>query len=465
MKQFILYIVFSFCYTSFSFAQNNMMYNTFIENLKSNYPLINTANNISKIGNLTLKSARGQYDPFLSSTFDNKFYNGTNYYSILDAKIKQPIFTSQYITAGYQYAQGDYLNPQNTLPANGAAFIGIEASLIQGLILDKRRADVLKSKGYTDYYDAEKNSLTNDILYSASVMYFEWVFACKELSLYDFFSKQAYIRFTAIKALTEVGEYAAMDSIEAQILFQSRNLELQSIQMETTKKSAEIIKLSWGENGETAVFHSNIILTDSLELCFEKSKLKYLTYIQDTTLNNPVLDKYTAYQKILAIDNRYKAELIKPKLDISYNFISNNITGFENSFNTNNYKWGLNFSVPIFLRNSRNELKISKINLTNNRLELSNKKVELTVNIDALRSIVEITLDQLSYSEKNVHYSSLLLNAEKEKFNVGESSVFLVNTRETKLMEAKLKLAEYQLKFIKTIFEMEYIKGNMDYAL
>lgn len=457
-------VIILFFIVNIGYTQDTLSYNTFLILVKNNYPLINQANNISTIGQVQFQSARGKYDPFLTSSYDNKFFSGSEYFSIFDAKIKQPLYTSQYITAGYQFAQGAYLNPQNKLPANGVPFIGIEASLLQGLVIDKRRADVLKGEGYRDYYDAEKNIITNEILYNASIAYFDWVYSCKELSLYNFFSEQAYIRFNAVKTLSEVGEYATIDSIEAHILYQSRILDKQSTEIENIKRVSEINQLMWGDNGETPLFSTNIIIDDSIETYFIKSKIKYYTLINDSLNHNPIIDKYVAYKKILNVDRRYKAELIKPKLDISYNFLSNNISGFENSFTTNNYKWGVNFSVPLFLRTSRNDLKISKINLNNNQLELSNKSAELNIKTEVLMNNTNLIIEQLNNSYKNVYYSKLLLEGEKEKFINGESSLFLVNTRENRLMEAELKLAQFKLKFIKNILELEYIKGHMTYG-
>ena len=43
-----------------------------------------------------------------------------------------------------------------------------------------------------------------------------------------------------------------------------------------------------------------------------------------------------------------------------------------------------------------------------------------------------------------------LLNAEERKFFMGESSLFLVNTRESKLIESKLKAIDIQNLFFKT---------------
>ncbi|UCE94680.1 MAG: transporter, partial [Flavobacteriaceae bacterium] len=41
-----------------------------------------------------------------------------------------------------------------------------------------------------------------------------------------------------------------------------------------------------------------------------------------------------------------------------------------------------------------------------------------------------------------------LLRSEERKFELGESSLFLVNTRESKLIEAELKAIQVQNKFV-----------------
>ena len=43
-----------------------------------------------------------------------------------------------------------------------------------------------------------------------------------------------------------------------------------------------------------------------------------------------------------------------------------------------------------------------------------------------------------------------MLNAEERKFFLGESSLFLVNSRESKLIDAKLKAIEIENSFLST---------------
>jgi crotonobetainyl-CoA:carnitine CoA-transferase CaiB-like acyl-CoA transferase len=59
----------------------------------------------------------------------------------------------------------------------------------------------------------------------------------------------------------------------------------------------------------------------------------------------------------------------------------------------------------------------------------------------------------------------MLLLAEKAKFEQGESTLFLLNTRESKWLEAELKLAQFKAKFIKLVIEATYIKGDLNYEM
>jgi outer membrane protein TolC len=165
-------------------------------------------------------------------------------------------------------------------------------------------------------------------------------------------------------------------------------------------------------------------------------------------------------QGVLDVDVKLKKELIKPKLDLKYNFLANTNSG--NYFNTNNYKWGLNMAFPLFLRTPRNEYKISKLYAKNNALELSNKRNELDMKFQLVQQNLLIVEEQIKNAELNAKFSLRLLEAEKLKFEQGESSLFLLNTRETRWMDAELKLAEYRTKFIKGVFELRYLCGNLE---
>lgn len=441
-----------------------LSYADFVANVLQNNPLAKRAENEKKYGELQYKAAKGNYDPFVSGNYDQKQFNGTNYFTTLNSEIKQPIFTSQYLKFGYEYGIGTYINPELSTSQQGLPYVGLEVGVLQGLVIDKRRAEVLKSKEYLNYYDAEKQIQLNALLFESSQRYFDWLYSARQIALNNYFMEAARQRLKGIEALAAIGEKAAVDTIEAAILFQTRLLDLQSAFVDYQKGVNDLSSLNW-QNGNNINVSSKYEPTDSLDTYFNKAKALLTETLNQNEVNNPVISKYNSFQKVLQIENRLKKEMIKPNLNVKYNFLSNNPTSFNPAFSNNNYKWGLNLSFPLLLRNSVNEYKMAKVISQNNSLELANKTNELNFKITTLKQTINILSEQLVNAERNANYSKQLVDAEKLKFSNGESSLFMVNTRENKWLEAELKLAEYKLKFIKTFLNIIYLNGNLNYKL
>ena len=71
------------------------------------------------------------------------------------------------------------------------------------------------------------------------------------------------------------------------------------------------------------------------------------------------------------------------------------------------------------------------------------------------------TQTQVILFQGNVENQQKLLKAEETKFSIGESSMFLVNTRETKLLESQQNLAELKAKFFKSILAIQWASGQI----
>jgi outer membrane protein TolC len=462
MKQFLFLLLVMISLQGNS--QNNIQinYDDFLANVMQNNPLAKRAENEKKYADVQYKAAKGNYDPIVSGSYEQKQFNGSNYFTTLNSEVKQPLFTSQYFKFGFDYGNGSYINPEYNTTPNGLPYVGIEVGVLQGLLIDKRRAEVLKSKEYLNYYDAEKRIQLNALLFEASQRYFDWLFSSKQMSLNNYFMQVAKQRLAGIEALANIGEKASVDTIEAAIFYQTRFLDFQSALIENQKTINEISSFNW-QNNSPSLITENYTAMDSLDLYFNKAKNLLIRSLYQNVPSNPILSKYSSFQKVLEIDNRLKKEMIKPSLNIKYNILSNNAATMNPSYSNNNYKFGLNLSFPLFLRNPANEYKLAKINSQNNNLELINKTNELSFKINALKKIIDILAEQLQNAERLSKYSKMLVEAEKLKFTNGESTLFMLNTRENKWLESEIKLAEYKLKFIKTLLNLIYLNGDLNY--
>lgn len=447
----------------FGFAQSGNLfdYNSFLLEVRKNNPLAARADNNIEYGKVQLKAAKGNFDPQLNSFIESKQFNSLDYFTFGSAELKQPLYTSQYLKAGYQYGQGIYLNPENSTPVIGLPYIGIEASLLQGLLFDKRRSDVIKAKHYSDYFNAEQKIQLNDLMFTASNIYVSALYTKKINGLYSYFAELANQRLKGISDLSLVGERPAIDTVEAVIFLQGRLLDKQAGEIEMIKKLNELSILS----PSSSALLSNISFTDSLEQVYALIvKTRSLTIINEQN-TNPLISQYLAKQKVLETEKRLRREMIKPVLDVSYNFLNTSNEVIFPSLNTNNYKWGATFSFPLFLRKSRNEFKMAVLEAKNNELETINKQNQINFKRQYILEAIRITAGQILNAERSSAYSKLLVEAERLKFMNGESSLFLLNSRESKWLESELKLAEYKLNFIKSFIELTYVNGDLKYEL
>jgi len=60
-----------------------------------------------------------------------------------------------------------------------------------------------------------------------------------------------------------------------------------------------------------------------------------------------------------------------------------------------------------------------------------------------------------------LNYTALLRN-ELLRFNNGESSLFLVNSRENKVLEIKQKIIELQVKLLKATYTLNWAGGALN---
>ena len=462
IKSNLLYLVFILASSSvYPQTSDVLSYESFLKNVIENHPIAKKADNIKEYGELQYKAAKGNFDPNLSGVYDNKYFNNSNYYSVLSSGVKIPLFTAQNLKFGYEYGVGSNVNPEQYTSSYGMPYLGLEVGLLQGLVIDYRRAEVMKSKEYVEYYSAEKKIQLNNLLFESSLKYFDWLFSLKQVSLNDYFLNLARQRLIGIESLASIGERAAVDTVEAAIFYQSRLLDLQNSEIENQKQNNELSTFNWGADGPSLV--TTYKSSDSLDGYFNKLKISLISLLNQDSLSNPIISKYNSLQEILEIDNKLKREMIKPKLNVNYNLLSYNSNSYSPVYSQNNYKWGVDLSFPLLLRKSRNELKMSKLNSQNNSFELVNKNNELNFKINALKQNIGRIAEQLQNAERSVKYNKLLVDAEKLKFSNGESSLFILNSRESKWLESELKFSEYKLKFIKTILNIVYLKGNLSY--
>ena len=105
-----------------------------------------------------------------------------------------------------------------------------------------------------------------------------------------------------------------------------------------------------------------------------------------------------------------------------------------------NYKFGFQFQMPIFLRKERSKLKQTQIKIEQAEYELSQTEREILNEIASGYMELLNTMDMISLQQIAVNNYALLLSAEFFNLENGESDLFKINFQQDKLLEAQSKL-------------------------
>jgi outer membrane protein TolC len=466
MKRFkkLILVLFLFAFVENIRAQEINPVLTFEEYLgyvKEHHPLMKQANLTLSIAEANILRARGAFDPKIEVDYDRKKFKGTEYYDQFNATFKIPTWYGIEFKTNFEENTGEFLNPNVTLPEGGLYSAGVSFSLAQGFLINERMAALKQAKFFEKQSQADRDYLVNNLLFEASQAYFEWLAATNEVQIYSSFLQNAETRLNGVTRSVEEGEKAAIDITEARIILQNRQLDLEAATLNKRKAALKVGNYLW-INSIPLILEDNVIpKLPTIDLLESILILEGITDIEQLAKNHPKIKSLEAKIESLQVDRNLKRNKLLPKVDLQYNFLSQDYEQL-NSFNTNNYKAFVNVSFPLFLRKERGDLQLTNFKIKD--AEFDQDAVSLTI----ANKISEINYEITSLEVQNQLISNIvsdytsLVKAEERKFFLGESSLFLINAREQKLIDAQLKENSLTMKQLNAIASLYNALGVIE---
>ena len=424
------------------------------------HPISQQADLMEEQGNMLVRSGRGGFDPTLFYDFVDKDFKEKNYYDLAQVGLKIPTWYGVEFKTGWDYAYGNYTNPMDNTPDKGLGYVGVGVNLGKGLLMDKRRAQLLKAKQYQQMNINERNSLLNDLYRDAIYQYWEWSAAYKKKELLTSTLENATDRFQGLLTLAKYGELSALDTLEAFTQIQAVQTEVFEAEAKFLQETFELNNFLWGENLEPL----NIDGLYPEELMVKINSDDF--YVQIDTAkslidSHPVLMSYSNKLQTLVVEKRLKAEYLKPKIKLQYNLLTDNFQLNPGEYTTNNYKWGINVSMPIFLRKERGDLSLMKIKIEQQQYENRLKQQEILAKIKTYEAKTEALFKQGKSYQRAVEGYEALLRQEELKLQQGSSSLFKLTVREIKMFRANLKLVDLHLKLVQSATAYTHSGGQL----
>lgn len=440
-------------------AQTTFSYEDFKSLVLKNHPTVKQANLYLSDADAEIMQAKGAFDPKLSSDFDRKAFKGDDYYNRWKNALKIPTWTGVDFKVGYEQSTGKKLLSEES---SRLIVAGLSVPIGQGLVIDARRNTLKQANLAKNIAEAERQKLINKTILYAAKSYWEWWFSYQQLQFVREGYDLANQRFVATRERSRVGEQATIDSVEAKITLQDREVALEQAQVDLQNARLALSNYLWDEKENPLELPENAFPPLSALRKVDEITLQGL--ITQAKVQHPEIQKFDLKIQQLGIEEKFRKEMLKPTFNANFNLIadsfsSNPAYSYENSFSTNNHKVGFEFVMPLFLRKERGKLQQIRIKQQSTGFELNLARREIMNEVYAAYNEVKNYERQLNIQQDAAKNQELLTKAEQRKFDIGESTLFLINTRESKLIDMRIKVESLKSKYEKALANLAYTAG------
>jgi outer membrane protein TolC len=434
--------------TAFAFSLDHF-YFTILEN----HPVARQINLMSDLAREEVRLARGNFDPKLELEYLTKNFKDTEYYNTLQARVKFPSVLPVDPSIGFDRNTGDYLNPEKYISDDfqyRQLYAGLALPLGRGLFTDERRTALQQAQLFGQQTEAEQIKIANKLLLEAAKDYWQWFYAYYQYRLMERSVVVADEIFKRVRWNAMLGEAATIDTVQAFITRQQRIVERQEAWVAFQNSGVVLSNYMWDSVGNPQQIPANwipvlpeksfVMSTASLEALFEQARE-----------NHPELRKLRVKLLQLEADRKLATEFLKPRLDLQYYFLNQPLdpAGGVSFTPGNDYKFGVDFSFPIFLRKERAKLNQIKLKINSTQLDRTLSERQILNEIQASFNTLVATQGILEQQNQMVAAYERLLSAELLNLENGESDLFKINIQQEKLIQSQAKWLKLRSEYEK----------------
>jgi outer membrane protein TolC len=463
LKQFIYTLLFIGSLGNAMAQDKSLSIENTLDIVRKYHPVIKQSFLQNEMAKNELQASRGVFDPSIQINTQEKTYDNKLYYKYNTSELKIPLWYGIDIKAGTENNIGERIDP--TLTRNKSAFVGVSMDPFRGIIVDKRNAVVKQAKNFVELTKNEQLLVVNDLLLEATSAYWNWVNAYNINSVLIKSVQNNKDRYEVIKKSYISGDRAPIDTTEALTQLQTFEMMQNQAALDLQKAKFELSNYFWTESGMPYELEDVIKPSNNFDLAsinpIELGRLEEM--VNQAIQMHPKLKMINAKSTILDIEKRLKTIELFPSLKLNYNALDNNFNNISTSINTtNNVKYGLSLTMPLFQRQARGQLAKTKNKIED--LGWDRKYLTLEIENKVRSSFAEFYAlkQQIKTNEAILNANKLLFETENTKFQMGESSLFLINSRELKFIETEQKNIALKTKFYLSIYKNLWAMGSLN---
>lgn len=442
----------------FQVSDSVLSWQTFMNLVLNNHPVAVQAALDVDIARGDSMAARGVLDPKLSYELDEKTFKDTDYYEYSIPSLTIPTITGIDVKLGTERTQGAFINPDRTTPEDGLISAGLVVPIGRGILQNERLTTIRKARQMVSMSRADRDKAILSLFQESGYAFVELFVSQQKLVYAQNSLELADLRLKLVREQFFQGDKAPFDTLEARVEVAKRQIYLQQAELDFQAARININSFLWmNGNVPMEIGDSTSVFVDLEQLySFLPSEEELFQSIE----THPILNAQRAKLNIAELERRFYQMQRMPELNVSFFPLWDQADSDIRLDDVQaNQKTSVSLEFPLFLRKERGMYRKARSKEERENLELVRLNRDLRLMVQQyFYQLGQIDL-QIRSQLKLIDHSENLLRLEQIRFEAGESNLFIVNTRERRLLENQLTLVDLEKMFLGNWIYLQYVTG------
>lgn len=446
-----------------SLARNSLdtaswTYGQFLQEVLEHHPLWKSAQAKADAASGKVMEARSAFDPVLAGKDEAKQDPAGFLYRKQGVEAVVPTWTGVDLVAKSALSSGADLNPEDETGAGGLLAVGVSLPLGPQLLWDQRRASVRQAELLLQEAEWKQDQMRRKLMSDASKAYADWAAAHDVRAANLRAERLAKIRKQMVIEAFRQREKSAMDTLEAHMALADRHRQRSEAEVDWASARMRLALYRWADA-------SSLGLPDAL---WEPGLNRFtgVVTVEDSSSawsswNTGAFWSAVGVPVELAENYKRLAQtqwLPAPVLE--YRVWQKGTTSFTPD--PDYAQWNVGWKVPLLLRKSRGAYRYAKNQWLHETAQAQWERGQLERWFQAKWVERKELRKQLLAVREAEKAAERLYSLETRKFILGESTLFIVNAREAKYLEAVQKRATTEAKWLGLEAELYALTSSGD---
>lgn len=432
-----------------------------LRSARKHHPSIQSERAVLLASQAEQRAARGEFDTVLGAQ-GRAAVMGYYDYRRFDLTVEQPTpLLGASLYGGYRVTRGKvapYYGEYYTL-ARGELRGGVKLPLAQDLLIDGRRAGVRAASAQARAAEQTLNDVLLDIEREAALAYFTWTAAGQRLRVLEELITLASTRDRELRSQVQLGSIPAVEQLdntrsllerERQLVAARRAFEKAAIDLSLylrTEQGAPRLPAPAELPGTTPAVSAQPSsgATEARALAQRPERRAIEAQIEQARVDralaqNRVLPRLDAYGEV-------SKDLGSPHSDLP--------PSIAPTLTPTALEVGVSLSLPLWLRRARGKLQAAEAKLRSVEAKARLTEDKIVAEVRDARSQFEAARERAALAERTVEAALQVAAGERERFQLGASTILVVNLREQSAADAQMAmidaLAELQYSAVRVL--------------